>query len=100
VLSAIQERSRGTDGAPRIHAELAAEGIRVGRQRVARLMRSAGLAVVIDAFSRRLAGWTIATHLRTERVLKALHRALEQHRPEDVIHHADQGAPYFNVVKH
>ncbi len=39
----IHLRSRGTYGAPRIHAELADEGMRVGRKRVARLMRIAGL---------------------------------------------------------
>ena len=37
------ERSRGTYGAPRIHARPAAAGIRVGRKRVARLMKQAGL---------------------------------------------------------
>ena len=37
----IHSRSRGTYGAPRIHAELAAEGVAVGRKRVARLMRQA-----------------------------------------------------------
>ena len=37
----IHSRSRGTYGAPRIHAELAADGVAVGRQRVARLMRQA-----------------------------------------------------------
>jgi len=39
----IHERSRGTYGAPRIQAELVAEGLRVSRKRVARLMRLAGL---------------------------------------------------------
>jgi putative transposase len=38
------EQSRGTYGAPRIHAELQAQGIRCGRKRIARLMREAGLA--------------------------------------------------------
>ena len=42
-IAAIHARSRGTYGVPRIHAELAAERIRVGRKRVARLMRAAGL---------------------------------------------------------
>lgn len=45
-MSAIHEKSHGTYGAPRIHADLAAEGIQVGRKRVARLMRTAGLAGV------------------------------------------------------
>ncbi len=39
----IHARSRGTYGAPRIHAELAANGVQVGRKRVARLMKAAGL---------------------------------------------------------
>jgi putative transposase len=39
----IHERSRGTYGVPRVHAELAAHGIRIGRTRVARLMNALGL---------------------------------------------------------
>ncbi len=42
-IEAIWEHSRQTYGAPRIHAMLAREGIRVGRKRVERLMRSAGI---------------------------------------------------------
>ena len=42
-IRGIHLRSRGTYGAPRIHAELADEGMRVGRKRVARLMQGAGL---------------------------------------------------------
>ena len=42
----IHRRSRGTYGAPRIHAELAAEGTQVSRKRVARVMREAGLCGV------------------------------------------------------
>jgi len=48
-MRAIHEHSRGTYGAPRIHAELEAEGIQVGRKRVARLMRAAGLVGVSRA---------------------------------------------------
>ncbi len=42
-IKAIHATSRRTYGAPRIHAELAADGISVGRKRIARLMRAAGL---------------------------------------------------------
>ena len=42
----IHQRSRGTYGAPRIHAELAAQGTQVSRKRVARVMREAGLSGV------------------------------------------------------
>jgi putative transposase len=49
------------------------------------------LAVVLDAWSRRVVGWAMATHLRTELVLDALNMALDQRRPMKVIHHSDQG---------
>ncbi len=52
---AIHGRSRGTYGAPRIHAELREQGIRCGRKRVARLMRQADLA---GAQRRRYRGTT------------------------------------------
>jgi putative transposase len=148
----IHAGSDGTYGAPRIHAELAATGTQVGRKRVARLMRAAGLAgvtrrrrprttqrrddarpapdlverqfsaeapdrlwvadityiptwvgflylaVVLDAFSRRVVGWAMATHLRTELVLDALVMALRQRRPKQVIHHSDQGAQYTSIA--
>ena len=41
------------------------------------------LAVVVDAFSRRVVGGSMATHLRTELVLEALNMALWQRRPEE-----------------
>lgn len=148
----IHAASRGTYGAPRIQAELSAEGRRVGRKRVARLMRAAGLAgvsrrkgirttrrddrtrpapdlverqfsadrpdrlwvadityvptragflylaVVLDAFSRRVVGWSMATHLRTALVLDALEMALGQRRPDCVIHHSDQGSQYTSIA--
>ena len=50
------------------------------------------LAVVLDAFSRRIVGWAMETHLRTELVLQALNLALWQRRPAAVIHHSDQGS--------
>lgn len=48
-IHAIHEQSRATYGVPRVHAVLAAEGIHVGRKRVARLMKCAGL----EGISRR-----------------------------------------------
>jgi putative transposase len=151
-IRAIHTRSRGTYGAPRIHAELKAEGVPVGAKRVARLMRAAGLqgvsrrkraqttvrhpdvhpaadlvqrdfsapapnrlwvadityvptwagflylAVVLDVFSRRVVGWAMATHLRTELVLDALNMALCQRRVLGVIHHSDQGSQYTSIA--
>jgi putative transposase len=151
-IAAIHHRSRATYGAPRIHAELAEQGIRVGCKRVARLMRAAGfrgvsrrnwiittvrdrdarpapdlvernftavgpnrlwvadityiptwagflyLAVVLDAFSRKIVGWAMETYLRTELVLKALDMALGQRRPTGVIHHSDQGSQYTSLA--
>jgi putative transposase len=50
------------------------------------------LAVVLDAFSRRIVGWAMANHLRAELVLDALEMAVGQRRPREVIHHSDQGS--------
>jgi putative transposase len=52
------------------------------------------LAVVLDVFSRRVVGWAMETHLRTELVLDALEMAVEQRRPEGVVHHSDHGTQY------
>ena len=46
------------------------------------------LAVVLDVFSRRVVGWSMADHLRTELVLDALDMAVGQRRPASVIHHS------------
>ncbi len=56
------------------------------------------LAVVVDAWSRRVVGWAMATHLRTELVLDALNMALSQRRPSEVIHHSDQGTQYTSIA--
>lgn len=152
-IEAIHRRSRGVYGSPMIHAELAADyGIRVGRKRVARLMRAAQLkgatmrrfvtttspdsqasraidlvdrnfyaeapnrlwvadityiptwsgflylAIVLDVFSRRVVGWAMETHLRTELILAALDMAVTQRRPEAVIHHSDRGCQYTSYA--
>lgn len=150
TVRTIHAVSRGTYGAPRVHAELAANGVQVGKNRVARLMREAGvagisrrrfaittvrdgarqapdlverrftadapnvlwvadityiptwagflyLAVVLDVFSRRIVGWSMATTLHTTVVLDALSMALAMRRPRGVIHHSDQGAQYTSI---
>ncbi len=56
------------------------------------------LAVVVDAWSRRVVGWAMATHLRAELVLEALNMALWQRQPEAVIHHSDQGCQYTSIA--
>ena len=50
------------------------------------------LAVVLDAWSRKIVGWSMANHLRAELVLAAMEMAVGQRRPKDVIHHSDQGS--------
>jgi putative transposase len=150
-IGAIHATSHGTYGAPRIHAELAAQGVHVGRKRVARLMRQASLkgvsrrrfvtttvraggrqapdlverdfrvdapnilwvadityvptwagflylAIVLDAFSRRIVGWSMGMSLHTQLVLDALEMALAQRRPGQVIHHSDQGSQYTSIA--
>jgi putative transposase len=150
-IHAVHAASRRTYGAPRVHAELVANGIRIGRKRVARLMSQAGLAgvsrrkfvtttakgngrqapdlvernfaveapdrlwvadityiptwagflyvaVVLDAFSRRVVGWSMATTLATQLVLEALNMALLRRRPRGVIHHSDQGSQYTSIA--
>jgi putative transposase len=144
-IRAIHERSRATDGVPRIHAELRLDhGVCVSRKRVARLMRTAGLqgchrrrhrgltrrdphaapaldlveraftadqpdrlwvadityvptwsgwlylAVVLDVWSRRVVGWAMADHLRTELVVDALDMAIWRIPPTGaIVHHSD-----------
>jgi transposase InsO family protein len=150
--------SDGAYGALRIHEDLKDEGFRVGKKRVARLMREHGvvgvsrrrgprttmrkagdpkgpdlvqreftadrpnalwvadpapprragtyvptgsgflyLAVVLDVFSRRIVGWAMAGHLRTELVLAALDMAVAQRKPDGVVHHSDHGCQYTSL---
>jgi putative transposase len=147
-IRAIHQMSRGTYGSPRVHAELRhGAGVRCGRKRVERLMRTAGLqgiyrrrgrgctrrdpaaqpatdlvqrrlradrpdalwvtditqhrtgqgwvycAVVLDVFARRVVGWSIADHLRTELVIDALDMARWRRRPVagQTVIHSDPG---------
>jgi putative transposase len=56
------------------------------------------LAVVLDAWSRKIVGWSMANHLRAELVMAAMEMAVGQRRPKDVIHHSDQGSQYTSVT--
>jgi putative transposase len=57
------------------------------------------LAVVLDAWSRKIVGWSMANHLRAELVVDALEMAVGQRRPAgDVIHHSDQGSQYTSLA--
>jgi putative transposase len=147
-IKEIHASSRGTYGAPRIHAELRlGRGLRCGRKRVARLMRGANLcgvyrrrrkharplppvhddlvrrrfladapdrlwltditehptregkvylAAVLDVYSRRVVGWSIADHLRAELVVDALEMARWRRRPAPgrTVLHSDRGSQY------
>ena len=77
-IQAIHTRSRGTYGVPRVQAELAAAGVRIGRKRVARLMRAVGVqGVSRRKFQARRAEiqpppphpiWSAATSPRSDRI--------------------------------
>ena len=152
AIQSSHAASDGVYGVLRIHEDLKDEGFRVGKKRVARLMRQHGivgvsrrrgprttmrkpgdpkgpdlvqrefaaerpdalwvadityvptgsgflyLAVVLDVFSRRIVGWAMAGHLRTDIVLAALDMAVAQRKPEGVVHHSDHGCQYTSLA--
>ena len=56
------------------------------------------LAIVLDAFSRRVVGWAMGSRLTTELMLGALERAYAQRAPRAVIHHSDRGSTYTAIA--
>jgi transposase InsO family protein len=55
---------------------------------------------VIDAFSRKVVGWQLASHMRTDLVLDALRMALHQRGPGadvELVHHTDRGSQYTSA---
>lgn len=56
------------------------------------------LAIVVDAFSRRVVGWAMQGHLRTQLVLDALNMARWQRRPTNVVHHCGHGTQYTSLT--
>jgi putative transposase len=58
------------------------------------------LALVIDVFSRRIVGWALAGHMRTELPLEALELAVwtrQQQRLDGLVHHTDAGSQYLAI---
>ena len=56
------------------------------------------LAVILDAFSRRVLGWELGESLQTSLAIRALDRALADRRvPAGIIHHSDQGVQYASA---
>jgi len=58
------------------------------------------LAVVIDLFSRRVVGWSMAEHMRLDLALDALRMALGERMPQhgNLVHHSDRGSQYASGV--
>jgi putative transposase len=156
TIRAIHAASDGQYGVPRVLAELQAQGHEVGRKRVARLMKAAGLrgrrlprwirtttpeptppaipdlvhgqfeasapdvlwvgdityirtwegwlylATVIDVFSRRVIGFSLAGHMRASLVCDALTMAVATRggNVEGVIFHSDRGCQYTSAEVH
>jgi putative transposase len=156
LIRRIFDESGASYGAPRVQAELADDyGVRVGRKRVARLMRALGiagvsrrhkrrykttipareapaapdlvgrsfqapgpnrlwvadityvetwqgylfLACVLDAWSRKVVGWSMRDDLRSELVVDALGMALTRRRPQPgLVHHSDRGSQYTSLA--
>lgn len=154
AIHRIHERSQASYGAPRMRAQLNSEGISCSKNRVARLMKQAGLsahrkksyrpkttdsehdmpvaervyktenskthptrpnqvwasdityisteegwlylAIYLDVFSRKLVGYAMADHMRSELVLTALNNALRKQGPigSDLTSHSDRGCQY------
>jgi transposase InsO family protein len=60
------------------------------------LEQFAYLAVILDAFSRRVVGWAMADHLQASLAIDALKMAIKKRKPApgSLIHHSDQGTQY------
>jgi putative transposase len=56
------------------------------------------LSFVLDTYSRKVVGWSMANNLKTELVLDALNMAIYNRRPQPgLIHHSDRGSQYTSV---
>jgi putative transposase len=58
------------------------------------------LAFILDVHSRKVVGWSMATHLRTELVVDALETALWRRKPNaGLIHNTDRGSQYTALIR-
>ncbi len=56
------------------------------------------LSFVLDAYSRKIVGWSMSNHLKTELVVDAVNMAIYNRRPAaGLIHHSDRGSQYTSV---
>jgi putative transposase len=56
------------------------------------------LYLILDACSRKVVGWSMATHLRTELVVDALQMAIARRKPAPgLVHHSDRGVQYTSL---
>ena len=154
LIARVHKENYGVYGARKMHAALRRDGVEIGRDQTARLMRELGLAgvrrgkikrttiredaaarpadlvnrgfraprpdrlwvadltylrtwvgfaylaLVIDVFSRRIVGWAVAGHMRTELPLEALELAVwtrQRSRLDGLIAHTDAGSQYLAV---
>ena len=153
-IARVFEENYGVYGARKLWRQLHRDGIAIGRDRVRRLMREAGLqgvrrgktkfttrrdekaarppdlvgrdfsaeapnllwvadltyvrtwagfcyvALVEDAFSRMIVGWSLATHLRASLAAEALEMAIWRRGAsvEGLVHHSDAGSQYTSIV--
>ncbi len=56
------------------------------------------LATVLDCYSRKIVGWRLDTHLRTELVTGALRDAIARRQPSDTLFHSDRGSQYTSYT--
>ena len=56
------------------------------------------LAITLDVFSRRIVGWAMKSSMEADLAVGALNMAIEQRRPENVVHHSDQGSQYTSIA--
>ncbi|MCX5545932.1 IS3 family transposase, partial [Paraburkholderia sp. CNPSo 3076] len=97
-VKAIHTQVKGECGWPRMWKELLTQGVRVGKERVRKLMAQHGirarwvyLAVIVDLFSRHVVGWSMQPHMKAELVTDALRMAWFRRRPDaGVIVHSDR----------